>query len=271
MPALGNVSYVWTSTQKIPGMFGTLVVALPSAHSGGDIVLSHLGTEKVFKSSETSQSFACWYADVSHEVLPVESGYRWVLTFNLAVDPGSPRDEAAATPSAALQGADRARLRGSLGQWLSQLADGRRHPQLYHVLDHSYSEASISLAGLKGRDVAQVQVLRQLSRELGFELLFGSLQKITLEEEDHSDPDSDTPEAGTVWEETYKIKSVIDMENNVVMRKIKLDGDSILDDKSFEGLWPENSEPGHAGNEVSSTVCRGRFVSLTSHRPGTSL
>jgi hypothetical protein len=188
---------------------------------------------------------------VSHEVLPIESGYRWVLTFNLAVDPGSPRNEAATTPSAALQGSDKAKLRDSLQQWLTEPLKGRKYPQLYHVLDHNYSEASISLAGLKGRDVAQVQALRELSQELGFELLFGALQKTTWEEEDHSESDSDTPEAGTIWDEKYKIKSVIDMENNVVMRKAKLDSDAILDDKSFEGLWPENSEPGHAGNEVS--------------------
>lgn len=234
-------------------MFGTLVVALPSVHSGGDIVLNHLGTEKVFKSSEATQSFACWYADVSHEVLPVESGYRWVLTFNLAVDLGSPRGEAVTAPSAALQGADRDKLRESLQKWLSEPVEGRKYPQLYHVLDHNYSEASISLAGLKGRDVVQAQVLRELSRELGFEMLFGALQKTALEEEDHSDSNSDTPEAGTIWNEEYEIKSVIDMDNNVVIQKAKLDSEAILDDKSFEGLWPVNSEPGHAGNEVSSS------------------
>lgn len=28
----------------------------------------------------------CWYSDVHHEVTPVTSGYRWVLTYNLAYD-----------------------------------------------------------------------------------------------------------------------------------------------------------------------------------------
>ena len=55
-------------------MFGTLVVSLPSAHQGGDLVLKHCGEKKVFKTSEWAQSFACWYSDVSHEVLRATAG-----------------------------------------------------------------------------------------------------------------------------------------------------------------------------------------------------
>ncbi|KAK0716561.1 hypothetical protein B0T21DRAFT_425871 [Apiosordaria backusii] len=65
-----------TDTEKIPGMFGTLVIALPSPHQGGDVVVKHCGQTMTFKTSEHPQSFVCWYSDVSHEVLPVTSGYR---------------------------------------------------------------------------------------------------------------------------------------------------------------------------------------------------
>lgn len=78
-------------------MFGTLVVNLPSPHRGGDLRITHQSLEKVFSTAKTRHSFAAWYGDVTHEVLPVESGYRWVLTHNLAVDP------ATTTPPAALQ------------------------------------------------------------------------------------------------------------------------------------------------------------------------
>lgn len=66
-------------------MFGTLVICLPSEHQGGDLVVKHHDVTKVFKTSETQPSMACWFADVSHEVLPVTSGIRWVLTYNLAI------------------------------------------------------------------------------------------------------------------------------------------------------------------------------------------
>ncbi|CAP61006.1 uncharacterized protein PODANS_2_14040 [Podospora anserina S mat+] len=32
-----------TDTEKIPGMFGTIVICLPSAHEGGDVVATHCG------------------------------------------------------------------------------------------------------------------------------------------------------------------------------------------------------------------------------------
>src|SRR6266536_2732943 len=34
-------------TEKVPGMFATLVIVLPSAHSGGELVIKHLGREVV--------------------------------------------------------------------------------------------------------------------------------------------------------------------------------------------------------------------------------
>ncbi|KAK0708876.1 hypothetical protein B0T21DRAFT_247800, partial [Apiosordaria backusii] len=74
-----------TDTEKIPGMFGTLVICLPSPHEGGDVVVTHCGQRRVFKTSEFEQSFICWYSDVTHEVVPVTLGYRWVLTYNLAI------------------------------------------------------------------------------------------------------------------------------------------------------------------------------------------
>lgn len=48
-------------TEKTPGMFGTLVVCLPSMHEGGDLRLSHRGKDYHFSTSaksEFGQSFA---------------------------------------------------------------------------------------------------------------------------------------------------------------------------------------------------------------------
>ncbi|KAI9600163.1 hypothetical protein KEM48_000577 [Puccinia striiformis f. sp. tritici PST-130] len=75
-------------TEKTPGMLGTLIICLPSAHTGGEVVVKHNGESKTLKTSDASQSFACWYSDVTHQVLPVKSGYRCVLTYNLATKPG---------------------------------------------------------------------------------------------------------------------------------------------------------------------------------------
>lgn len=80
-------------------MFGTLVICLPSEHKGGDVVLRHRGQSKTFSTQSFVQSFAAWYGDVTHEVLPVTSGYRWVLTYNLAIDPAQEHPTADLWPS----------------------------------------------------------------------------------------------------------------------------------------------------------------------------
>src|SRR6267154_1163612 len=36
-------------TEKVPGMFATMVLVLPSAHSGGELVIKHLGREVVLE------------------------------------------------------------------------------------------------------------------------------------------------------------------------------------------------------------------------------
>ncbi|KAK0716376.1 hypothetical protein B0H67DRAFT_684362 [Lasiosphaeris hirsuta] len=165
-----------TDTEKIPGMFGTLVICLPSEHRGGDLVLKHRGVTKVFKTSETQPCMFCWYSDVSHEVLPVTTGRRWVLTYNLAISNPLHR------PSAALNAPRHSEVQKALGAWLQSQsrddASGVGQPShLYYLLDHAYTEANISLQKLKGVDLSRMQCLKDVCDGQGVSLLFGVLEK----------------------------------------------------------------------------------------------
>jgi hypothetical protein len=71
-------------------MFGSLVVALPTPHEGGALVLRHQGQEWTFDSAAMlsvalpcSIAYVTFFSDVEHEVLPVTSGHRVTLTYNL--------------------------------------------------------------------------------------------------------------------------------------------------------------------------------------------
>lgn len=73
-------------TEKVAGMFATMVLVLPSMHSGGELVIKHLGRETVLdlRPEEPSEiGFAAFYADCVHEVRPVKAGYRVTLVYNL--------------------------------------------------------------------------------------------------------------------------------------------------------------------------------------------
>ncbi|GAA3792370.1 hypothetical protein GCM10022206_35080 [Streptomyces chiangmaiensis] len=90
-------------SEKDDAMVGTLVVSLPSAHTGGDLVIEHGGESIAYRASKDELTLIAFYADCRHQVTPVRSGYRETLTFNLLTDAGSPAVEAgpAAEPAAA--------------------------------------------------------------------------------------------------------------------------------------------------------------------------
>ena len=70
-------------------MFGSLVVCLPTQFSGGELVVRHQNEEIKYdwsstsSDSSTSLSWAMFFSDIEHEVLPVTEGYRVTLTYNL--------------------------------------------------------------------------------------------------------------------------------------------------------------------------------------------
>lgn len=65
--------------------FGSLVVCLPSAHEGGQLIVRHQGHSTTFDWSSDSSNlqWAAFYGDCEHEVSQVTSGHRVTLTYNL--------------------------------------------------------------------------------------------------------------------------------------------------------------------------------------------
>src|SRR5207249_5889343 len=73
-------------TEKADGMFGTLIVILPSQHEGGELLLRHAGREVTVDLSGGDVSefaFAAFYADCEHEIRPISNGNRVCLVYNL--------------------------------------------------------------------------------------------------------------------------------------------------------------------------------------------
>ena len=67
-------------------MFATLVVVLPSISTGGELVVRHKGREVRLSlrcDDPSEAAFAAFYADCVHEVLPVTSGCRLALVYNV--------------------------------------------------------------------------------------------------------------------------------------------------------------------------------------------
>ena len=76
-------------TPRSGDMFGSLVICLPTQFSGGALVIRYGDQEVVFDWSSlpdsplSEVSWAAFFSNVEHEILPVSAGHRLTLTYNL--------------------------------------------------------------------------------------------------------------------------------------------------------------------------------------------
>ncbi len=140
-------------TEKMPNMFATMVVNLPSTHEGGELIVSHDNENSEFSFSGKSKfypEYAAFYADCYHEVKPVLSGYRVSLIYSLAI---SERKE---QPSFSQHLDISRKIDDSISDWTK---DNKAFPFLIYLLDYSYTERNLRLSNLKNKDYAKAAVM----------------------------------------------------------------------------------------------------------------
>lgn len=144
-------------------MVGTLVVLLPSEYSGGTLTVEHAGERKAFRRlarQSRELSLLAFYADCHHEVSPVTRGHRVALTYHLLLkEPFAKNVENRPRGpfSSALHDAVRAHFEG--GEHLREGPPDR----LVYLLDHEYSERSLSWGRLKGADRPRADALKAVA------------------------------------------------------------------------------------------------------------
>lgn len=156
-------------TEKQKGMFATLVINLPCPHEGGQLRVQHDGetetTEFGGKDSAFLIRFAAFYADCVHEVLPVESGYRVNLVYNLCL---SSRQKTPKAPS--YDEPVRA-----LAAVLKPLLQEGVVEKIVLPLKHQYTEAGLSPQELKGQDLVRFVCLSRLAQAHGMQAFLALL------------------------------------------------------------------------------------------------
>ncbi|MDI3418808.1 2OG-Fe(II) oxygenase [Streptomyces luteolus] len=149
-------------SEKDDSMVGSLVVSVPSHHTGGELVVEHAGRSVTYKASRERLTFTAFYADCRHEVKPVTSGYRITLTMNLLAEPVRPVGEPGGSPVADLA--------QCVTEHFTQPTEdrygyGRTKPEppgrLVYLLDHEYTQRGLDWDRLKGVDATRADLLRQ--------------------------------------------------------------------------------------------------------------
>jgi hypothetical protein len=160
-------------TEKAPGMFATMVLVLPSTHSGGELVIKHVGREVVLgpRPEEPSEiGFAAFYADCVHEVRPVKTGSRLTLVYNLRF----------AGKRHPLKAPDYRTEHGRVVELLRSWASAEDEPdKLILPLEHVYTPAELSFGALKGADAGVASVLVKAAAEADCDL---HLALVSIEE-----------------------------------------------------------------------------------------
>lgn len=159
-------------SEKSDDMIGTLVVTLPSNFSGGEIVVRHHDEKVTFRGSGKGLGLIAFYADCHHEVRPVKSGYRIVLTYNLLLT--KERDAALTVAPEhvdALEAGVRAFFRtASPARWAGN-SPPEPPDRLVYLLDHQYSQKGLDWTRLKNADAPRAAALREVAHRLDCEIV----------------------------------------------------------------------------------------------------
>ncbi len=245
-------------TEKLDAMFGTLIIALPSRHEGGRLHIRHGGEEMTVDFSPEAHrhdfQHAAFFADCEHEVVPVESGFRFCAVFNLVLEEGDPAhlnqgpDEHARPLAMLLEKATAARAPGV--------------PTVI-LLDHQYTEANFSLRKLKGHDRQKAAALFAAAGHAGLtaRLALATVHQ-TGELEDgydygsryrsgsrsHEDPDTGT--MGEVYEESFGLEHWRDAgDRKLSLGRFEVNLDEVITAEDFSATDPDEKQgEGYTGN-----------------------
>lgn len=247
-------------TEKLDSMFGSLIVALPSAHEGGALHVRHDGEEEVidFAPGGTGEGvrYAAFFADCEHEVRPVTKGYRLCLAYNLVLRKGDAKGLNLRLTEQAAQ----------LVPHLESLRAARPRDLSAILLEHHYTEANFSLAGLKNNDNARARALLAAAGNAGFRAHLGlvTLHRSgeLIEEFDryssrgrrgysrYDEGEEASGKMGEVYEESLTIGPWRDAsDREVLLGNFGIDDEQVIAEEAIDADEPDEEEAeGYTGN-----------------------
>ena len=241
-------------SEKEPGMFGTLIIGLPSVHAGGELAIRFADKEKIIDFSVPASNYkipyVAFFADCDHEVKPITSGYRAVLAYNLLQSPGAQKLGQLEMSSQIEQ----------MATLLKSMSNSVSNKPKAILLEHQYTPANFSLNSLKHHDRPRAELLLEAAKKAD---CFASLGLVThyqmgeLEGGGYDYDDyrsrsgnkrSDSGTMGSVYEEYTAIKHWSDGKTPA-LGKINIEKEDLIADFEIGEDAPlEKEEEGYTGN-----------------------
>ena len=253
----GNFFKPHQDTEKMDGMVATMVIILPTEYQGGELIIEHGGVKKTYRMTSASQkklSCIAFYADCYHEIKEVIAGHRVSLTFNLFLEKYKGDLEVIFNPDF------ESKLKKALNNYffpktkeLQSTYEIKSPRKMIYLLDHQYTQKSLTWEGLKNNDALRVKALLKQAdtMELDAYLALADMQE-TWEcefdydeyryrrgkyyDEDEEDEEENDDEEGS--------PSYIVDANTVLKQWVDRVGNSV----DFEDYSPRAHEVGWTGN-----------------------
>jgi hypothetical protein len=233
-------------SEKHDAMVATLVIMLPSSHTGGELLVSDQGDSKIYTGSTYELTLVAFYPDCRHEVLPVRSGWRTALTCNVLLDappeaePAGPVDQVAALLREHFDTPVRLPYRTK---------DGDPPQRLAVLLDHEYSRRGLTAGRLKGEDVERAALVRAAAEEAGYESALAQAEIDETWDADVEDYlDDEDYEVGEVLDGTTVLTWWADRDSAGEI-SLALDDEEVCAPTPSHRLTPYDSEyEGYMGN-----------------------
>lgn len=208
-------------SEKEKGMFGTLVIGLPSKHSGGELAVRFNGEEKMVRFDDSSDSYeipyAAFYADCEHEIKPLVSGYRVCLVYNLIQEGAGEKIQAE-----------------TLGKHIAKLVEILKHDAgnslKIILLGHQYTPENFSVKSLKLNDRTKAEALLQAAEQAGYyaKMCLVTSYRIGSPAWDGGyDEDDENAAMEEVFESTLSIEHWVD-EGGPPLRNIQFEEEDLL-------------------------------------------
>ena len=146
-------------SEKEKGMFGSLIIGLPSKHRGGELIVEFGNMKEVVSfENDFCINYAAFYADCDHEIKPLISGYRICLVYNLIQQ----KSVTSINPPSIYQHAE------NLAQLLLKAESKNKLKPYIILLSHQYTPENFSKENLKLDDRIKVETLMLAAEKLGF-------------------------------------------------------------------------------------------------------
>lgn len=184
---------------------------------------------------------------MTHEVQPVTSGYRLVLTYNLIYTLPGPLQTATTVTD------ETTKLRNTLAYWRKSYNDFEDCPgMLAYILKHRYTDANLGWKSLKGRDQVNMRSLMDACGKENFCVYLANLEKSVGGACDEYGGDFHDIEE--VYDEDLYMTKVLDINDSVVGTRMKIEEEDIVQIKPFDRDPDDEDYSGFTGNEGVTTT-----------------